>query len=178
MKNLIVISGLVVALATGSSVAQAGPGKGGADGARGKAPQSKSKGKSKGATKRCAKVRKVGFVLSGTFVSGDATSVTLMVTRANRHATRSGLVKVGKEFTATSSRSRYVNRTGPGDAQATDKVKVVGKVTQLKRKCSTTGFTPVATIRSVKVKGPEPVATEPGLAPEGEEEAPQAEAGI
>jgi len=183
LKNLIVISGLVVALATGSSVAQAGPGKGGADGARGKAPQSKSKGKSKGATKRCAKVRKVGFVLSGTFVSGTPTSgtptsVTLLVTRANRHATRSGLVKVGKEFTATSSRSRYVNRTGPGDAQATDKVKVVGKVTQLKRKCSTTGFTPVATIRSVKVKGPEPVATEPGLAPEGEEEAPQAEAGI
>jgi len=179
LKNLIVISGLVVALATGSSVAQAGPGKGAGDGARGKAPQSKSKGKSKGATKRCAKVRKVGFVVAGTFVrSGDATSVTLMVTRANRHATRSGLVKVGEEFTATSSRIRYVNRTGPGDAQATDKVKVVGKVTQLKRKCSTTGFTPVATIRSVKVKGPEPVASEPGLAPEGEGEAPQAEAGI
>ena len=181
MKNLIVISGLVAALATGSSVAQAGPGKGGGDGARGKAPQSKSKGKSKGATKRCAKVRKVGFVLSGTFVSGDATSVTLMVTRANRHATRSGLVTVGTEFIATPTRAgriRYVNRTGPDDAQATDKVKVVGKVTQLKRKCSTTGFTPVATIRSVKVKGPEPVASEPPAALESEGEAPQAEAGI
>ncbi len=177
MKNLIVISGLVVALATGSSVAQAGPGKGGGDGARGKAPQSKSKGKSKGATKRCAKVRKVGFVLSGTFVSGTSTSVILMVTRANRHATRSGLVEVGTVFIATPTRAgriRYVNRTGPDDAQ----VKVVGKVTQLKRKCGTTGFTPVATIRSVKVKGPEPVASEPGLAPEGEGEAPQAEAGI
>ena len=106
--------------------------------------------------------------------------MTLKVTRANRHATKSGLVTVGRNFTVTSSRIRYVNRTGPGDAQASDNVKVVGKVTQLKRKCSTAtrSFRPVATIRSVKVKGPEPVASEPPAALESEEEAPQAEAGI
>ena len=190
MKNLIVISGLVVALATGSSVAQAGPGQGGGEaGAKGKAPQSKSQGKSKGKSKRCAKVRKVGFVVVGTFVTGDAATVTLKVTRANRHATKSGLVTVGMNFTATSSRIRYVNRTGPGDAQATDKVKVVGKVTQLKRKCSTAtrSFRPVATIRSVKVKGPdavdlsEPDAVEPSgpdAVEPSEPEVPGGEAGI
>ena len=196
MKNLIVISGLVVALATGSSVAQAGPGQGGGNaGAKGKAPQSKSQGKSKGKSKRCAKVRKVGFVVAGTFVSGDAATsgtpatVTLKVTRANRHATKSGLVTVGMNFTARSSRIRYVNRTGPGDAQATDRVKVVGKVTQLKRKCSTAtrSFRPVATIRSVKVNGPdavelsEPDAVEPSgpdAVEPSESEVPGGEAGI
>ncbi|MBA3299467.1 MAG: hypothetical protein H0U24_05230 [Thermoleophilaceae bacterium] len=186
MKNLIVISGLVVALATGSSVAQAGPGQGGGEaGAKGKAPQSKSQGKSKGKSKRCAKVRKVGFVVAGTFVRGTAATsgtpatVTLKVTRANRHATKSGLVTVGMNFTATSSRIRYVNRTGPGDAQDTDKVKVVGKVTQLKRKCSAEGFVPVATIRSVKVKGPDAVEpSEPDAVEPSEPEVPGGEAGI
>ena len=156
MKNFIVISGLAVALATGSSVAQAGPGKGSQDGARADTPHSETQPKPK--SKRCAKVRKVGFVVAGTYVSGDATGVTLLVTRANRHARKSELVTVGQQYTATptkASRIRYVNRTGPGDAQATDKVRVVGKVTVQKRKCRTDGFTPEATVRKVTVIGPD-----------------------
>jgi hypothetical protein len=97
-------------------------------------------------------------VVSGTYVSGDATSVTLLVKKANRHARKSELVTVGEQYTATptkASRIRYVNRTGPTDAQPTDKVKVVGKVTVQKRKCSTDDFTPEATVRKVTVIGPD-----------------------
>ena len=160
MKNAIVISGLVVALATGASVAQAGPGHDG-DHSRADAPRSESK--AKGPSKRCAKPRKVGFVVAGTYVSGDATSVTLKVTRANRHARKSELVKVGEEYTATptkASRIRYVNRTGPGDAQPTDRVRVIGKVTVQKRKCQTDDFTPEATVRKVTVTGPDTDGTD------------------
>jgi ribosomal protein L15 len=155
LKNLLVISGLVVALATGASVAQAGPGHSG-DHSRADSPRAESK--SKGQSKRCAKVRKVGFVVAGTYVSGDATSVTLLVTRVNRHAKKSGLVTVGEQYTATptkASRIRYVNRSGPADAQPTDRVRVVGKVTVQKRKCATEDFTPEATVRKVTVTGPE-----------------------
>jgi hypothetical protein len=91
-------------------------------------------------------------------VSADATSVTLRVTKANRHARKSGLVSVGEEYTATptnASRIRYVNRTGPADAQPTDRVRVIGKVTVQKRKCATDDFTPAATVRKVTVKGPD-----------------------
>ena len=157
MKNLIVVSGLALALATGSSVAQAGPGKSPERDSGATAPSETHK-KSKGKSKRCAKLRKVGFVVAGTYVSGDATSVTLVVTRANRHARKSGLVTVGEQYTATpskASRIRYVNRTGPADAQPTDRVKVVGKVTVQKRKCATDDFTPEATVRKVTVIGPE-----------------------
>jgi hypothetical protein len=113
---------------------------------------------SKGHARKCAKPRKVGFVVAGTFVRGDATSVTLKVLRANRHARRSGLVTIGDEFTATPSdpaRITYVNRSGPGDAEPTDKVRVVGKVTKLKHGCSTDGFTPTLSVRRVKVIGPD-----------------------
>lgn len=163
MKNLIVISGLVAALATGASVAQAGPGREGdhprADGDHSRADGPPADNRAHGRAQRCAKPRKVGFVVAGTYVSADATGVTLMVTRVNRHARKSGLVTVGEQYTATptqASRIRYVNRTGPTDAQPTDRVRVIGKVTVQKRKCATEDFTPEATVRKVTVKGPDP----------------------
>lgn len=162
MKNAIVISGLVVALATGASVAQAGPGRDGdhprADGDHSAAAGPRAEKKSQRQAKRCAKPRKVGIVVAGTYVSADATSVTLMVTKVNRHARKSGLVTVGEQYTATpttASRIRYVNRTGPTDAQPSDRVRVIGKVTVQKRKCATEDFTPDATVRKVTVKGPD-----------------------
>lgn len=163
MKNLIVITGLVAALAAGSSIAQAKPDHPGGHG-HGKAGERGAHGKSK----RCAKVQKVGFVVKGTYVSGDENSVTLLVTKANRHALRSGLVTVGEAYTATPTKPgaiRYVNRTGPSDAQSTDRVRVQGKVTRLKRECSAEGFTPTASVRKVKVVGPDPTEAE---APETE----------
>jgi len=144
-KTILLTTVLGAALAVGGVAAEAKPG------AHAKGPA--KAGKAKGHAKKCAKPRNVGFVVKGTFVSGDATGVTLKVTKANRHALKSGLVTVGDNYTATAAKIRYVNRTGPSDAQATDKVRVVGKVTKLKKGCSASGFTPTATVRKVMVIG-------------------------
>ena len=141
MKRILLTASLVTALAAGGvTMADARPAEG---------------GKAQGQAKKCTKPNKVGFVVRGTFVSADATSVTLKVTKANRHARKSGLVTVGESFTATpsdASKIRYVGRTGASDAQPTDKVKVKGKVTRLKKGCSDESFSPTATIRKVVVK--------------------------
>ena len=155
-KTILLTTVLGAALAVGGVAAEAKPGAH----AKGLAKA----GKAKGQAKKCAKQRKVGFVVKGTFVSGDATSVTLKVTKANRHALKSGLVTVGDEYTATPTdpaKIRYVNRIGAGDAQATDKVRVIGKVTALKKGCPAAGFTPAATVRKVQVIGPEVDAAVP-----------------
>jgi hypothetical protein len=141
VRKILLALALVAALATGSTVADATPGHGHA----------------KGHAKKCAKLLKVGFVVRGTFVSADDTSVTLNVTKANRHALRSELVEVGEEFVASpanADRIKYVNRSGPTDAQVGDRVKVVGKVTKLKHGCDDAGFSPTATVRLVVVTGP------------------------
>lgn len=158
-KTILLTTVLGAVLAVGGVAAEAKPGK-----RAGGAAKAGKAGKAKGQAKKCAKQRKVGFVVKGTFVSGDAVSVTLKVTKANRHALKSGLVTVGDEYTATPAdpaKIRYVNRTGPGDAQATDKVRVIGKVTALKKGCPDAGFTPTATVRKVKVIGPEVAAAAP-----------------
>jgi hypothetical protein len=162
LKKLILTAGVVAAFAGGSALAEAaGRGKGRPDGV---GPGAVAVPKSeKGKSKRCGKLRRVGLVVKGTFVSGDANGVTFKVTRANRHALKSGVVTAGEEFTATPTRAdriRYVNRTGPADAQPTDKVRVVGKVTKPKRRCSSDSFTPTVTVRKVMVIGPEPDDTE------------------
>jgi hypothetical protein len=160
LKKLALIIGLAAVSAGGATLAEAkGPGH-----ERPDATTHNGGSANKGRAKRCAKPRKVGFVVKGTFVSGDAVSVTLKVVKANRHAVKSGLVTVGDDYTATPSkpsRIRYVNRTGPTDAQPTDKVRVAGKVTALKRGCSADGFTPTASVRKVMVIGPESTATTP-----------------
>jgi hypothetical protein len=143
VKKILLALALVAALATGTTVAYATPGNGHA----------------KGHAKKCSKPLKVGFVVRGTLVSADATSVTLEVTKANRHALRSELVEVGEEFVAEPAnpdRIKYVNRSGFADAQAGDRVKVVGKVTKLKHGCEDGDFSPTATVRRVVVKGPSP----------------------
>jgi hypothetical protein len=156
LKNTIVIGGLVAALATGGSIAQAKPEHASRPDRGGHGKGHAGPRQHHGHAKRCAKKRKVGFVVGGTFVAGDATSVTLMVTKANRHARQSGLVALGENYTATptkAARIKYVNRTGAEDAQPTDRVRVVGKVTAFKHGCSSEGFTPTATVRKVKVVG-------------------------
>jgi len=149
--NRIALVATLAAALIGGSTAQARHGE---DHARGKAGDQARDGKANGHAKKCSKLRNVGFVVKGTFVSGDPQSVTLTVTKANRHARLSGLVTLGENFTATPTdpdRIKYVNRTGPGDAQPTDRVRVKGKVTKLKRGCDSEGFTPTATVRRVKV---------------------------
>lgn len=160
MKKLALVVGLMASLVGGSTLAEAaGQGKARSGGAGKSEAAAGPKAGAKGKSRKCAKPRRVGFVVRGTFVSGDATSVTLKVLKANRHALRSGLVTIGEDFTAAPTRAgriRYVNRSGPGDAQATDKVRAVGKVTKLKRGCSSQNFTPRAKVRKVTVVAPEP----------------------
>ena len=170
-KTILLTTALGAALAAGGVAAEARPG------AHGKGAT--KAGKAKGHAKKCAKARKVGFVVRGTFVSGTGRTVTLTVTKANRHARKSGLVTAGENFTITARKVRYVHRSGPSDAEVGDKVRVVGKVTKLKKGCSASGFTPAATARKVTVVGsPEaPETADPSEASEdagdaGEFEAP------
>ena len=154
-KTILLTTVLGAALAVGGVAAEAKPG------AHAKGPA--KAGKAKGHSKKCAKPRTVGFVVKGTFVSGAEKSVTLKVTKANRHARKSGLVTIGENFTAVARKVRYVNSSGPADAQVGDKVRVVGKVTKLKKGCSAGGFTPAASVRKATVLSrPEaPAASDP-----------------
>ncbi len=141
MRKILLALALMAALATGATVADATPGHGHA----------------KGHAKKCSKLLKVGFVVRGTLLSADATSVRLTVTKANRHALNSGEVEEGQPFTATpanADRIKYVNRTGPSDAHVGDRVKVVGKVTKPKHGCATANFSATVTVRLVVVTGP------------------------
>ena len=186
MKKRVLMVGLILSVVAGSAIAEAaasgrgpserahgpsvgvnagspvGANAGSRAGSTGKSRaegRARSRSGGKARSRRCAKPRSVGFVVKGTFVSGDATSVTLSVLKANRHALKSGLVSVGDNFTATvakAARIRYLNRSGPGDAQVTDKVRAVGKVTKQRHGCSSDGFTAEAKIRKVMVIGPEP----------------------
>lgn len=167
-KTILLTTVLGAALAVGGVAAEAKPG------AHAKKPA--KAGKAKGYARKCAKPRKVGFVVKGAFVSGADKTVTLKVTKANRHARKSGLVTVGENFTAVARKVRYVNSGGPADAEAGDKVRVVGKVTKLKKGCTASGFTPAASVRKVTVLSrPEaPAASDPSEDSEdaGEFEAP------
>jgi hypothetical protein len=159
VRKALLTTTLVAALAGATAPAQGHPGPadqpGPGDHPRLRAPGDHPSGAN---SHKCSRVRRVGFVVKGTFVSGDATSVALEVTKANKHALKSGLVSVGDNYTATvsdPSRIRYVNRSGPADAQPTDKVRVRGKVTKLKHGCSDEGFTPTVTVRRISVIGPD-----------------------
>jgi hypothetical protein len=151
VKKALLTTSLIAALVGATASAQGHPGPG-------DHPGHANRTTGKGHSHKCSKPRRVGFVVKGTFVSGDATSVTLVVTKANRHALDSGLVTVGENYTATvsdPSRIRYVNRSGPADAQPIDKVRVRGKVTKLKHGCTDDGFTPTVAVRRISVIGPD-----------------------
>ena len=118
------------------------------------APHGKAKGKSKANTRAQSKcVVKKGFVVKGTLVTagynpgtaaaGDET-VTIDVTKMNRHASRSGLTDVvsggSLQYRVTNAGadpfrlqiSDEVPSTLPG---AGDRVRITGKVLVTKRKC-------------------------------------------
>ena len=89
-----------------------------------------------------------GYVVKGTLVSytgddpatpADEGSVTLTVTRANRHARRSG-VTTGSSYTVDGSTDSFKARLSGFDTGQTpaagDKVRVVGKVAVTKRRCA------------------------------------------
>ena len=112
-----------------------------------------------GASKTCAKKKAVnkGFVVKGTLVSfgagapaaGDET-VTVTVTKMNRHARRSGLTDAdsaasGTQYTLTGANGDPFNVQlsdfdGPTDTpSAGDRVRIVGKVAVTRKKCAPAG---------------------------------------
>lgn len=123
----------VMALAALPAVSQAGHGK----------HKGAEKGHKHGHGKRHCTIHR-GFVVRGTLVSftgGDSPSVTLTVTKANRHARRSGISK-GDEVTYSAATdengfkvrlSKYETGEAP---KAGDKVRVVGKIEYTKKKCA------------------------------------------
>lgn len=114
---------------------------------------------------------RVGYVAAGTLVdqtlaldagsspetySGD---LTVAVTRTNHHARADK--GTNKTYTLANARVRLdiadVNADGTvglDDLVAGDRVRVIGKITVLAKKCDQTGFTATTTIRKVIVHAP------------------------
>lgn len=112
-------------------------------------PHGKGKAKS---NKRCAKTPKVGFSVEGTLVSFTAddpatpaneATVTLKVTDANGHATRSGDVTEGSDFTLMAADDAFDVKLdgfeGSDTPSVGDHVKVNGKIARTKEKCAAEG---------------------------------------
>ena len=128
----------------------------------------KGEGRGKGAAKRCADPRQVGFTVRGTLVAlsaddaataADEAAVTLQVTGANRHARMSGLladqdpaapgVQVeGASLTLTASSDPFAFALrGFDGAQVPspgDKVKVKGRIARSPKRCAAPGADPAA----------------------------------
>jgi|GEM_PF-1307469 len=99
---------------------------------------------------------KVAYTAYGKLVSFSGTktgkdrytgTITVHVTKANHHARadKNGDVTYNLNNTVV----KFGKGTGPSDTG--DRVKVIGKITELAKKCSQTGFTPTVTVRKVDI---------------------------
>ena len=157
MKKIALVAMTSTALLAGPALA-----------AEAKGPKSGS-GKS-GSSKRCAKTTKVGFQLRGSLANYDAESVSVTVTKANKHA-KGWLAANPATFALTGVELKFEGVTDSdgngvvdlGDVLPSDRVKVDGKLAQPKRGC--TGDTALS-VRRIKVvrEVPEDPAPEPPAA--------------
>ena len=112
-----------------------------------------------GKPKKCEKLIRVGFTVNGTFVMWDESMqrVTVLVSRANKHARRWLNQSNDPVFSTIGARVKFVGVTdngGPvgfGDVERTDRVKVRGKLRMPKKRCE--GDTTL-NIKKIKVKRP------------------------
>ncbi len=136
----------------------------------------KPEGKGKPAKANACKAVKKAFVVHGTFVSGavdnpatvgvNEATVTLTVTSANGHATRSGDIAdqdavasgvqvAGATYTVPTT-DAYVLKLngyeGTDTASAGDRVKVMGKVAVTKKRCAAAGTSIADRYGAVDVK--------------------------
>jgi hypothetical protein len=115
---------------------------------------------------RCAKPQSVGFAAAGTLAGYTAGSVTLTVTRANKHA-RTFIAGAGSTFSTAGARVRFDGVTdadGSGtvdfaDVLPTDVVRVIGKVSRPKHGCPAGDA--ALTLRKVQVVRPDTAEAEP-----------------
>jgi hypothetical protein len=120
-----------------------------------------------GKSHKC-KPHKVGYVASGTLVSQTLTKnadgtyigeVTVKVTHANHHA--AGDVDTTKTYKVENVHVTFgladTNKDGSvglDDLKEGDRVKLIGKITALAKKCPTGEFTPTTTIRRIVFHAP------------------------
>jgi hypothetical protein len=123
-----------------------------------------------GQSHKC-KPHKVGYVASGTLVSQTLTKnadgaysgeVTVKVTHTNHHATGDlGATKTYKvekvHLTFGLADTNKDGSVGLDDLKEGDRVKLIGKITALAKKCGTSEFTATTTIRRIVFHAP-PVA--------------------
>lgn len=119
---------------------------------------------------RCAKLQSVGFAAAGSLASYTTDTVTVNVTRANKHA-RAYIAAAGQTFSLSGARLSFHGVTdadGSGavdfaDVLPTDVVRLVGKVSRPKHGCPVTDG--ALRLRKVQVKRPD--AAEDQTANEG-----------
>jgi hypothetical protein len=70
------------------------------------------------------------------------------VTKANHRA----VTTKGSDVTYTLSNSKVAFSHGANPPKAGDRVKAIGRISQLGKKCSQTGFTPTVTVRMLAVQ--------------------------
>jgi hypothetical protein len=113
------------------------------------------------------KPHKVAYVASGALVSQTLTKnadgsysgeVTVKVKRTNHHAAGEGPTKTYKpenvHVTFGLADTNNDGSVGLDDLKAGDRVKLIGKITALAKKCSQSGFTPTTTIRKIVFNAP------------------------
>ena len=96
------------------------------------------------------------YIASGTLASWSATknangtytgTVTVHVTRANHHASSA----TGGDVTDTLANTKVSFGAAANPPTAGDRVKVIGRISELGKKCSQTGFTATVTVRKLVV---------------------------
>ena len=112
-------------------------------------------GKKAAKAKKCAKPHKVGFVVKGTFGSSDGATITVANAKGNKHA-RAWLAANGASFALSGITVGFEGVTDDNadgvvdlaDVQATDEVRVIGKLSQPKKRCAGESS---LTVRKIKV---------------------------
>lgn len=123
---------------------------------QGKQGQQKAAKKLAAKAKKCSKLTKVGFVAQGSLGSFDETSVTLTVTKQNKHA-RTWLTGNDPSFSLAGAKLAFEgiadangNGVGLDDVVASDRVRVIGKLAQPKRGCEGASALTVKKIQAVR----------------------------
>jgi hypothetical protein len=103
------------------------------------------------------------YTASGRLVSFDATqtgegtytgTVTVHVTKTNHHAAKDK----GSDVTYTLTNTKVQFGKGANPPTAGDRVKVIGRISELGKKCDQTGFTPTTTVRKLDIRTAEPTS--------------------
>lgn len=107
---------------------------------------------------KCA-AHKVAYTASGTFVSWATTknadgtytgTITVHVTKANHHATSAK----GNDVTYTLANTNVVFRKTANPPAAGNRVKLIGKITEIAKRCSDHSAAGTITVRKVDIRIP------------------------